>query len=580
MRYDIDLDAAVPMKDGTKLATTVWRPAAQEPVPVLLMRTPYGRDGIASRATGAPNLFAMLRSGYAIALQDCRGTFASSGAFVPHADEAADGAATIDWLASQEWCSGSVGMWGASYVGMVQWQAASTGVAGLKAIAPVVTTADLYRAPWHSPGGALSLDCTLGWGTMMALNEALRAASTGADVTEDIAALTAMMGNRSALTEATPIAEQPILRRYLPWVVETAIGHPDRDEHWQQLAAIDAVSTISTPALHIGGWYDLFIGETLHAYREMKANAATARAREGQRLVIGPWSHNPTGFLGYSPDRSFGLTASMDAAGLTESQLAFFDSHVKGESDALDGFAPVRLFVMGIDQWRDEPDWPLPDARYTPFYLDGDGPANSAGGEGRLSAAEPVGDFADTYLYDPRRPVPSHGGTMMNMGGYDGPLDQSPLHDRDDVLVFTSEVLEEPFEVTGPVTATLFVSSSAVDTDFTAKLVDVHPDGRAIILCEGLQRMRYRNSLSAPELVVPGEVYEIEVDLIATANVFLPGHRILVEVSSSNFPRYDRNSNTGGVIAEERLADMVTATNRLHRGPEYPSRIVLPVIDR
>ncbi|WP_079249610.1 CocE/NonD family hydrolase [Streptomyces sp. IMTB 2501] len=567
------------MKDGTELSTSIWRPETDEPVPALLVRTPYDKE-TGGLGPSSPALSALLRGGYAVALQDCRGTFASAGVFVPHVHDAADGADTVAWLAAQEWCDGSVGMLGASYVGMVQWLAAASGAPELKAIAPAVTSADLYRAPWHSPGGALSLDGALGWATMMSLNEARRALAQGRDVAEDIAALAARLADRSIHNEATPVIDQPLLSAHLPWTVDVGIGHPDRDETWREISALDQVSSITTPALHIGGWYDLFIGQTLRSYGEMKTRAGTTEAREGQRLVIGPWSHNLSGFLGYFPDRDFGITAGMDAAALAEPHIAFFDRWLKGRQEGLDGRLPVRLFVMGIDRWRDEPDWPLPGTDYTAYYLEGDGPANSAAGAGRLTTTQPADAFVDTYLYDPRRPVPSFGGTMMNTGGYDGPADQRPVHDRDDVLVFTTDVLDEPVEVTGPVSARLFVSSSAVDTDFTAKLVDVHPDGRAIILCDGIQRMRYRDSLADPEPVIPGEVYEIGIDLIATSTVFLPGHRIMVEVSSSNFPRYDRNSNTGGVIAREHLSDMVAAVNRIHRGAEYPSRVVLPVIHR
>jgi uncharacterized protein len=579
MRFNVAFDVPVAMRDGAELSTSVWRPDTDGPVPVLLMRTPYSKEMIGQLAVTSPNLFAMMRSGYAVVIQDCRGTFGSDGVFVPHVHDGPDGADTVSWLVDQEWCDGNVGMWGASYLGFVQWNLAASGAPGLKAIAPGVTSADFYRAPWHSAGGALSLDTALSWSTMMALNGAQRALSRGEDTAQDMAALAARLADRSLLNEVTPVAEQPLIAKYLPWMVDVAIEHPDRDKAWQDISALDHVESISTPALHIGGWYDLFIGETLRAYNDMRARSATAEAREGQRLIVGPWSHNPTGWLGYFPDRDFGLAAGMEAAMLTEPQIAFFDRWLKGRHDALDDRAPVRLFVMGIDQWRDEPAWPLPDARYTPYYLHGDGPANTAAGAGRLSADEPANDVVDTYLYDPRRPVPSLGGTTMNIGGYNGPADQRPLHDREDVLVFVTEPLDEPLEVTGPVTATLFVSSSATDTDFTAKLVDVHPDGRAIILCEGIRRMRYRNSLPEPELITPGEVYEIGIDLIATSNVFLPGHRVMVEVSSSNFPRYDRNSNTGGAIAHEHLADMAIAVNRVHRGAEYPSRVVLPIIE-
>lgn len=579
MKYSVSFDVFVPMRDGTKLATNIWRPETADRVPALLMRTPYGKEWIAPLGASSPNIFTLMRHRYAVVFQDCRGTFGSEGVFVPHEDDSADGADTVSWLVAQDWCNGSVGGWGPSYLGFVQWQTASTGVSGLKAIAPGVTSADLYRAPWHSPGGALSLDSLLGWSTMMCLNEVQRALARGAADPNDLINLVADLADRSSLTTVTPVANHPLIVKYLPWIVDVAIGHPDRDEIWESLAPIDRVSSITTPALHIGGWYDIFYGETLRAYTKMKTHAGSAEARAGQRLIIGPWSHNASGVLGFYPDRSFGLSAGMDAAMLTDPQIAFFDRWLKGREDALDGQASVRLFVMGLDQWRDERDWPLPDTRYTAYYLAGDGPANTASGTGRLTT-EPTSNAVDTYVYDPRRPVPSLGGTMMNRGGYEGPADQRPLHDRDDVLVFTSEVLGEPLEVTGPVTATLYVSSSALDTDFTAKLVDVHPDGRAIILCDGIQRMRYRDSLSAPEVMTPGEVYEITIDLIATSNVFLPGHRIILEVSSSNFPRYDRNSNTGGVIAQEHESEMITAVNSLHRGSQYPSRVVLPTIRR
>jgi putative CocE/NonD family hydrolase len=330
---------------------------------------------------------------------------------------------------------------------------------------PAVTSADLYRAPWYSRGGALSLDTTLGWATMMSLNEAQRANGHGRDVGSDIPELAASFADRSRLAEHTPVAEHPLITKYLPWIVDVAIGHASRDKAWEDVSALEAIELITTPALHIGGWYDVFIGETLRAYTEVKARAGSSKARSGQRLIVGPWSHNDSGSLGYFPDRSFGITASMPAALLAEPQIAFFDRWLKGREDALDGREPVRLFVMGIDQWRDEPDWPLPDTDFTAYYLGGSGPANSSAGAGELSPAESTDEFVDAYLYDPRRPVPSLGGTMMNLGGYEGPADQRPVHDRDDVLVFVSAALDEPLEVTGPVTATLFVSSSAPDTD-------------------------------------------------------------------------------------------------------------------
>lgn len=580
MRYTISTDVPVPVRDGAKLATTIWVPETDVRVPALLVRTPYGKNMIESYGQPSPNIFELVEAGYAIAVQDTRGTFRSEGEFVPHVDDAADGSDTVRWLVNQDWCDGNVGSWGGSYLGFVQWQTASTGVDGLRAIAPSVTSADLYRAPWYSRGGALSLDCLLTWSTTMSLNELQRRLADGEDDGDahDLPILSAAMGDMSDALRSTPTAEQPLLQRYLPWVLDQVIEHPERDATWTSIASVDAASSITAPALNIGGWYDLFYGETLRAYTEMKERGGSAAARQGQRLIIGPWSH--TNVSGLFPDRAFGAAGSAAAADLTGRQLAFFDRWLRGRQGALDDVAPVRIFVMGIDQWRDEQDWPLPDTRYTPFFLDGDGPANTADGAGRLVTTDPAAEVVDAYLYDPRRPVPSRGGTLMKLTEYDGALDQRQLHSRQDVLCFATDVLSEPVEVTGPVSATLFVSSSAVDTDFTAKLVDVHPDGRAIVLCDGIQRMRYRNSLEEPAFMTPGVVYEITVDLIATSNVFLPGHRLLLEVSSSNFPRYDRNSNTGGVIAREHESEMAVAVNRIHRGPEFPSRLVLPIIQR
>ncbi|MER6798696.1 CocE/NonD family hydrolase, partial [Amycolatopsis mediterranei] len=279
------------------------------------------------------------------------------------------------------------------------------------------------------------------------------------------------------------------------------------------------------------------------------------------------------------PDRSFGLAGSIKTAGITEEHLRFFDRWVRGRP----GDTPrVRLFVMGADEWRDEPDWPLPDTRYTDLFLDGGGRAGTAAGDGVLTRDVPAEDATDTFRYDPRDPVPSLGGTVLAAapGAYPGPADQAAAETREDVLCFTTPVLRWPVEVTGHVTLVLHIRSSTPDTDFTGKLVDVHPDGRAILLCEGIQRVRYRESLTEPALLAPGTVAELTLDLGVTANVFRPGHRIRLEVSSSNFPRYDRNTNTGATIATDDADAVVVAVNHVLHGPVHPSRLILPVIGR
>jgi putative CocE/NonD family hydrolase len=262
----------------------------------------------------------------------------------------------------------------------------------------------------------------------------------------------------------------------------------------------------------------------------------------------------------------------------TPALLRFFDRHLRGNA-AGDSGASVRIFVMGIDQWRDEHDWPLPDTTYVDYFLESGGRANTLEGDGVLSTQTPTSDAADTIVYDPTDPVPTVGGRILSPVGA-GPVDQTPVERRRDVLCFTTPVFEDPVEVTGPVTLVLHVTSTAVDTDFTGKLVDVFPDGRALYLTDGILRARYRSSLREPELLEPGRIYELTLDLGATSNVFLPGHALRLEVSSSNFPRYGRNTNTGGVIAEDRPEDLVVATNRVLHGPSHPSRLVLPIIHR
>jgi uncharacterized protein len=525
-----------------------------------------------------PNIHALLEAGYAVVWQDCRGTFRSSGAFTPMVHEAEDGADTIAWLADQPWCDGSVGMFGLSYFGMVQWATASQAPAALKAIAPSVTSGDSYRAPWYSEGGAMSWHVVWSWATEMALVDAYRSLAAGAGGMDAVTALTALLADPQPHLEAMA-AEQDVLAAHWPWWSQW-LAHAPRGRYWQDLSIDDAASSVTVPALNIGGWFDLFVRGTVRSYVAMRARARTPEARDGQRLIIGPWDHMTLD--GVYPDRQFAFGANVLMVDLTADHVRFFDRWLRGRTDALDGSAPVRIFVMGIDQWRDELDWPLPDTRYVDYHLDGGGAANTADGDGLLSTTPATAEATDTYAYDPARPVPTIGGRLIAAAADNGtgPADQRPVQAREDVLCFTTPALEKPVEVTGNVSLVLHVASSARDTDFTGKLVDVFPDGRAIYLTDGILRMRYRRSLAEPELLEPEQLYEITLDLSVTSNVFLPGHRIRLEVSSSNFPRYDRNTNTGGSINEETLDQAVVAINRVLHGPAHPSRLVLPIIER
>ncbi|MBE8517439.1 CocE/NonD family hydrolase [Amycolatopsis sp. H6(2020)] len=581
MSFTVEVDVPVPMRDGVALATNVWLPDGPGRFPALLVRTPYGKDDAGLYGNPKlPDVFALVEAGYAVVAQDVRGTSRSPGTFVPHAHEGPDSLDTLGWLAVQPWCDGAVGMWGGSYMGFSQWQAAVHDVPALRAIAPVMTSADPYTAPWRSPGGALSQDTVLTWGTLSALRNLRRGLGDGRGDPSDAGALLAGLSEPRSLHEPLPIDGRAAVTRSLPWLGQV-LDHPERDAFWREIAAIDHAERITVPALHIGGWYDVFVGETVRSYTTLRRRGGSAAARDGQRLVIGPWSHPDGTDLGTYPDRSFGLAGSIKAAGITEEHLRFFDRWVRGRTGAHDTHR-VRLFVMGADEWRDEPDWPLPDTRYTGFFLDGGGRAGTTAGDGVLTREAPAEDATDTFRYDPRDPVPSLGGTVLAAapGAYPGPADQAAAETREDVLCFTTPALQRPVEVTGHITLVLHISSSTPDTDFTGKLVDVHPDGRAILLCEGIQRVRYRESLTEPALLTPGTVAELTLDLGVTANVFRPGHRIRLEVSSSNFPRYDRNTNTGATIATDDADDVVVAVNHVHHGPAHPSRLILPVIER
>jgi uncharacterized protein len=577
--FTVEKDIMVPMRDGVRLATDAWLPAGGEPAPTLLVRLPYGKDMLSLYAYGlAPNLFTLIEAGYAVVYQDCRGTFRSGGEFTPMLDEASDGADTVAWLLDQPWCDGNVGTFGASYLGIVQWATASAS-GRLQAIAPAVTTTDYYSTPWYSEGGALSLHAIHSWTTLMALADAQRAVGRGAGDPQALLDLVGMAAEPDPHLAALPVRVRPLLEKQWPWWSEI-LAHPARDQYWRDLSVAEHFEDITVPALNIGGWFDIFVNSTVRTFTGLKNRGGSAAARDGQRLIIGPWDHlNSTGSY---PDRQFGMMADALTADLTGQHQRFFDRWLRGQADALAGSAPVRIFVMGIDQWRDEPDWPLPDTSYVDYYLHGSGRANTAGGDGELRTEPPRDEHADTYLYDPLRPVPTLGGRVMSPSTANaaGPVDQRPAESRADVLCYSTPVLEQPLEVTGHVSLQLFVSSSAPDTDFTGKLVDVFPDGRAIFLTDGILRARYRHSLTEPSPLTPGEACQVTLDLSVTSNVFLPGHRIRLEISSSNFPRFDRNTNTGDTVTEDSEEDVQVAVNRVLHGPAAPSRLVLPVIDR
>jgi uncharacterized protein len=512
-----------------------------------------------------------VQAGYVVIVQDVRGRFASEGDFTPHFQELDDGVDAIAWVAAQPWSSGVVGTFGGSYLACTQWFAARGQPSALRVMAPVVSPADAYEGMAYQ-GGAHVLHGLRWAAAAIAPEEIQRRVARGEAPPAD--------GGRLDVDEiltGLPLGDHPLLHTYAPYYDEW-LTHPTADAYWDPISPSRSYERIQVPALHISGWYDIFLGPTFQNYLGMRQRGGTEQARRNQRVIIGPWTHG--NFTGSFPEREYGPDASSDAIDLAGIQLRWFNRWLKEEQNGADQEPPVMIFVMGVDAWRSAAAWPLPGTQARPYYLHSGGQANTLHGDGTLSQELPGDEPADVYLYNPLRPVPSVGGQVILPGANaEGPRDQREVELRDDVLVYSTLVLERPVEVIGPIELRLFVASSARDTDFTGKLVDVYPDGRAIILTEGILRTRYRTSLTQPEPLEPELVYELRLDLWATANVFLPGHRIRLEVSSSSFPRFGRNSNTGDEIARETAHAHQQAINRIFHDAAHPSRLILPIFE-
>lgn len=538
-----NLHVLIPMRDGVRLAANVFLPNKTGHLPVILERTPYNK-GVAI----TPNYQALVDHGYAVVVEDVRGRYESEGIFDPLHQETADGDDTLNWIASQPWSNGKIGMTGGSYRGIVQWKAALSGNPHLKAIFPVVSGYDEYRDRFYSTGGAMKLGHRLLW-----MSENLKAPGYQPDFARYVLHLPLRTADIAATGWST--------RTY-----RDAAAHPVFDAFWRAISVKEQLAKIKVPVFAIGGWYDNFAESDLAAY------AALHQINGLNRVLIGPWPHN----MSYRfTDVDFGRDANEPVRNL---QIEWFDQWLMGRDTKLISEPPVKVFVMGSNHWREAREWPPAEARAVNFYLDGEGRANSIDGDGALTERNPRHHGQDRYVFDPHDPVPTRGGPVCcNPKVFPwGPMDQRSVEQRKDVLVYTTHPLTGDTEVIGPVQAILYIATSARDTDFTAKLVDVAPDGYARNLTDGILRLRYRNSLEHPELVKEGEIYRIAVDAGVTGNTFLKGHRIRLEISSSNFPRFDRNPNTGGPVASE--TRLLKASQTIYHDREHPSHLVLMVM--
>lgn len=579
-RVLLDRNVPVAMRDGTVLRADVYRPDTDRPVPAIVSRLPYNKDVLLMQ-TYAIHPVRAAEAGFAVLYQDTRGRYQSEGEFYPFVHEGQDGYDTVEWVAAQPWCSGAVGMTGASYFGATQWLTAAEQPPHLKAIFPIVTTSE-YCESWTYQGGAFQLGFTLLWTLSdLAPDTATHLAHTGQAEPGEMMRLLLSTDRMDAQYRHLPLSSLPILRDsntahyYFDW-----IAHAANDGYWQSIAVNRHYSRIQVPAYNVGAWYDLFLHGTLENFVRMRQEGGSEIARTGQRLLVAPWAHGD--FTGVYPDVSFGISASADLVDLTGLQLPFFAHYLKGEDNGLDQEPPVRLFVMGENRWREEQEWPLARAQYTPWFLHSDGDAGRAGGT--LSPQGPAQETWDAFLYDPRNPAPTIGGPTflpgLQIGANSGPRDQRHVEARADVLVYTSDPLDQPLEVTGPLTVTLYAATSAPDTDFVARLCEVYPDGVSRILAEGILRARFREGCEHPRPIKPDQVYEYQINLVATSNLFQPGHRIRADVTSSSFPRFDRNPNTGNPLGQDGPGDLQPALQKVFHDPEHPSHILLPVIPR
>ena len=552
------IDVMVPMRDGVALSADIYLPPGDGPFPTLLCRTVYGKQSgeictdLAYLQEWVPRF---LGGGYAAVMQDCRGRYDSGGDYVPYIYEAPDGADTLAWLAAQPWCDGNIGMFGQSYVAFTQLQAALSGSPALKGILPVGNQEDNFGY-FLMDGGVLQLQNFV-WG----INSGRRTMNCTSFEFLDVEALYRHM----PLREAVSGIFRPAYWGFL--------DHPTFDDSWQTYGLKDKYGMIEVPAQFVTGWYDNLSREVFKAYTGLKRGGGSAAARDLTRIIIGPWSHD-LDRADRNGDVDLGHGGEFDLPGL---HLDWYDRRLRGIENGVDDEPPVRIYVMGDAEWRSETEWPLARTEYRPLYLHGEGNAGSLAGNGRVSLDPPADEPPDRFVYDPENPIPTLGGCDVMLDNA-GPKDRSVVQQRNDVLVYSGDRLEHDLEVTGPVTMTLYASSSATDTDFTATLCDVHPDGRAIIVCEGIRRARYRDSVTDPKLLAPGTPYEFTIDMWQTSQVFKAGHRIRVEVSSSNFPRFDRNPNMGGELWNE--TSMQPATQTVFHDRDHPSHVLLPVIPR
>jgi putative CocE/NonD family hydrolase len=534
------------MRDGIELALDLVCREAVDPRPVVLVRTPYDKTAFRKN-----ELYVLLaQHGYIVAIGDCRGRFNSDGVFRPFFGECEDGYDTVEWIARQHWCDGNVGMIGNSYGGVTQWYAASLRPPHLKAIVPISSPPDSLWANEPFLGGCFMV----GWSEFLG---SLGRRSWQTDIRE-------IYAEQQAYFDVVPVSEMFRAAGFNWEFWDEAIQHPRYDEFWEQ-TSYGGQATLDLATLNVAGWWDMNFPGAPSNFEAMRDAPGSAR----RKLVIGPWPH------AVNRERELnGVDFGEQAViALGDYVVRFFDRWLRHIDNGIDREQPVHIFVVGANEWWTEDDWPLPGTRYVPYYLRSGGSANTSAGDGRLTLSPPDAEPPDEYVYDPEATAR----ILWKMS--DGPVDDSAVTARDDCLCYTTEPLDEAIDVVGWVACRLYAASSALDTDWHVRLVDVYPDGAARFICNGALRALFRDSVARPRLLTPDEPVLFEIPMNACGIRFAPGHRIRLEVMSAWFTQYDRNRNTG---AENFFTDRGTAVarQRVYHDAPRPSCLVLPVIPK
>ena len=606
----------IPMRDGVCLMTDLYMPDGKGPWPAILIRHPYGQP------YGQDIYRNIADDGFVLAHQQSRGRFGSEGSYSdPYHVDADDGEDTVEWLARQPWCTGKVGVMGGSYVGSTTWLATMRQPAGLGASAPLNAALPWDAFPYVADG-VCCLDALVMWSFALvgqytagrkpdvvkrlspAFQEIVRLTEESVRLTYEATACRndaqreALIGRNAAVIDEQNRLMQDVasgsltdflkdMEQLEPWVRDWAEHQVRDDPYWASVDPFSACQDIQTPVLVVAGWYDTFTRTAIDNFEALRKNPGSGTAH---RLVVGPWSHaslsqlTDTGVVSgelvfpletyADPWSLFNLTSHLDTPALFQ---RWFFQHLCGNDCDPMPEAPIRIYVMGENRWRNEYEWPIARTRWTTRYLHSGGRANTLNGDGKLSNEIPGDQRPDQYDYDPANPAPSIGGRWLQPPK-GGPRDRRAVQSRQDVLVYSSEALKEPLEVTGIPRVKLWVSTTAVDTDFTATLVDVHPDGKAYILCDGVVRLRFRQERPGP--VIPGEIQEAEIELFPTSILFGAEHRIRLEISSSNGHYFDPNPNTGKSLLADASQEKIVARQTVYHGPQTPSQLMLPVIPR